>query len=105
MYYIYILRCKDDSLYTGITTDVKRRFYEHLEKTEKCAKYTSTHSVVKIEKVWETETRSLASKLEYNIKKNLTKIQKEDLIKNKYSIKDLLNDRIDYELYKDYKVK
>ena len=102
MYYIYMLRCKDNSLYTGITTDIERRFKEHLEKTKKCAKYTSTHSALKIEKVWQTETRSLASKLEYNIKKNLTKAQKEKLVSNKSSIQDLLKDKIEYELYDKY---
>ena len=29
MYYIYMLRCKDDSIYTGITTDLDRRMKEH----------------------------------------------------------------------------
>lgn len=40
MYYTYILRCKDNSLYTGITTNIKRRLKEHKEKGEKAAKYT-----------------------------------------------------------------
>ena len=37
MYYVYILRCEDDTLYTGITTDVKRRFTEHREDKVKGA--------------------------------------------------------------------
>lgn len=32
MYYIYMLRCKDNSIYTGITTDIARRMKEHLTK-------------------------------------------------------------------------
>ena len=79
MYYTYMIRCKDNSIYTGITTDIKRRWEEHCSKEEKCAKYTKTHSVSKIEAVWETETRVLASKLEFRIK-SLTKKQKEELI-------------------------
>ena len=35
-----MLRCKDNSLYTGITTDLARRIEEHLSQGEKCAKYT-----------------------------------------------------------------
>lgn len=35
MYYIYMLRCKDDSIYTGITTDLDRRMKEHFGAGEK----------------------------------------------------------------------
>ncbi|MEG0021347.1 MAG: GIY-YIG nuclease family protein [Bacilli bacterium] len=78
-YYIYILRCEDNSLYTGITNNLEKRLNEHIKKTKKCAKYTLTHSVVKLETFWETNGKSLASKLEYHIKK-LTKKEKEFLI-------------------------
>lgn len=81
MYYTYIIRCTDDSLYTGITTDVKRRFEEHLSQSEKSAKYTRTHKAIKIEALWQSEDRVSASRLEYQIKR-LTKVQKEELIKN-----------------------
>lgn len=43
MYYVYMLRCVDNSIYTGITTNVERRMKEHLERSNKCAKYTRTH--------------------------------------------------------------
>ena len=43
MYYTYMLRCTDDSIYTGITTDLKRRMDEHFTQGEKCAKYTKRH--------------------------------------------------------------
>ena len=78
-YYTYILRCTDESLYTGITTDIKKRMAEHFGKTEKCAKYTRSHTAEKLEAVWESEGRSAASKLEYRIKQ-LTKKQKQKLI-------------------------
>ena len=77
-YYIYIIRCDDNSLYTGITTDLSRRFSQHQTKTG--AKYTRTHQVVKIEAFWQVSGRSEATKLECKIKK-LTKMQKENLIK------------------------
>ena len=79
MYYTYMLRCEDNSIYTGITIDIERRMKEHFEKTEKCAKYTRRHSAKKIECAWQTENRVLASKLEYAIK-HLPKTEKEKII-------------------------
>ena len=98
MYYTYMLRCKDNSLYTGITTDLKRRLEEHKQKGEKTAKYTMTHDAIKIEIAWESENRVLASRLEFHVK-TLTKKKKEDLIKNPSLLKDYLGDKIDDELY------
>lgn len=98
MYYVYMLRCEDNSLYTGITTDLERRFEEHLSKNKKCAKYTSNHSVKKIESAWITENRVSASKLEYHIKKTLSKHQKEELIR-KNNLQELLSHKIDVSKY------
>lgn len=80
MYYTYMLRCEDNSIYTGIATDLERRMNEHFEKSKKCAKYTLRHTAKKLECAWQTENRALASKLEYAIKQ-LTKPEKEELIK------------------------
>ena len=77
-YYVYLLRCTDNSLYTGITTDVKRRFAEHLSGGVKGAKYTKTHPPKEIAATWQAENRSVASKLEWRLK-HLTKQQKEAL--------------------------
>ena len=104
MYYTYILRCKDNSLYTGITTDLERRLKEHKEKGEKTAKYTLRHEAVKMEIAWESENRVLSSKLEFNIKK-LTKKQKEELIKNPKMLNEFLGDKIQSELYSKVIVK
>ncbi len=82
-YYIYILRCEDNSLYTGITTDVKRRFTEHTSDKLKGAKYTKAHKPIKIEAVWEAEGKSDALKLEHRIKK-LNKSEKERIIAEGY---------------------
>lgn len=98
MYYVYMLRCMDDSVYTGITTNIDRRMEEHFQKNEKCAKYTLRHSAKKLESVWETQDRKLASKLEYMIKKKLSKSEKEELI-NKDNLKELLKDDIDVDQY------
>ena len=83
MYYVYMLRCEDNSIYTGITTDLKKRMKEHFEKDKKkCAKYTLNHSARKLEYAWHTENRVLASKLEYHIK-TLQKLQKRGIDKNR----------------------
>ena len=66
MYYIYILRCKDKSLYTGITTDVERRFKEHRAGTG--GRYTRSHKPEKIIYREKAETRSDALKREAEIK-------------------------------------
>lgn len=82
-YYIYMLRCNDNSIYTGIAADYKKRFKEHI--SQQGAKYTKTRLPIKIERVWKAEGRSLASKIEYFIK-SLTKKQKEDLLINPLSL-------------------
>lgn len=80
MYYVYILRCEKNCLYTGITRDVEKRFCEHC--MGKGAKYTRTHKPLGVEAVWEAKTKSDASKLEYRIKA-LNKEEKEELITTK----------------------
>lgn len=80
MYYVYLMRCSDNSLYCGITTDLYRRFREHTNKENpKGAKYTHAKEVISIATAWQTEAgRSEASKLEAKLKK-LTKEKKEIL--------------------------
>lgn len=79
MYYTYILRCRDGSLYTGIAADVKKRMAQHFGKTAQCAKYTRSRTPKQLEAVWESENCSMASKLEYRIKQ-LDKAKKQILI-------------------------
>ena len=100
MYYVYMLRCEDNSIYTGITTDVKRRMEEHFSKDKKCAKYTMSHNAKKLERVWETENKVLASKLEYRIKE-LPKGQKEELIKIAQCHTDQDNDKEHIKTFND----
>ncbi len=89
MYFIYIIRCERGELYTGITTDVCRRMREHFGQTEKCAKFTRSHKATALEALWQTENRSLASKLEWSIK-HLTRAQKLELISSGESFGRLL---------------
>ena len=80
MYYLYIIECADRTLYTGITTDLKRRVSEH-NSTKLGAKYTSSRRPVKLVYSRKFKNRSTASKEEALIKK-LKRIQKLELIKN-----------------------
>lgn len=67
MYFVYILKCDNDSLYTGITTDVGRRLAEH--KSGKGARYTRSKGAREIVHVERKKNRSTASKREAEIKK------------------------------------
>jgi len=67
MYLVYIIECGDGSLYTGITTDVERRFREHKDKSG--SHYTSAKKAVRITYTEQHPDRSSASKRELQIKK------------------------------------
>ena len=73
MYYVYLLLCSDQTLYTGITTDLIRRLEEH--KSGKGGHYTRAHGAIKILYSEEYADRSLASKREAKIK-SLTREEK-----------------------------
>ncbi len=79
MYFVYILECKDKSLYTGITTDVDRRFKEHKDGIG--SHYTKAHGAQKIVYKESCKDRSSASKREIEIKK-LSRQMKLNLIEN-----------------------
>ena len=68
MYYVYILKCADKTLYTGITTDINRRLIEH-NSNKLGARYTSSRRPVKIIYSQKFKNRSIASKEEARIKK------------------------------------
>lgn len=77
-WFVYMLRCADNSLYTGITTDLERRLNEH-NFTEKAAKYTRCRRPVNIVYSEPAEDKPAAHKREWVIKQ-LNKHQKEELI-------------------------
>ncbi len=67
MYYVYILQCNNGTLYTGITTDVERRFNEHQRGIG--SNYTRSNGAHRIVYVEKQKNRSAASKREAAIKK------------------------------------
>lgn len=74
MYYLYILECADDTLYTGVTVDVERRVREH-NASKLGAKYTRSRRPVKLVYSKKYRNRSLATKAECRMKK-LTRAEK-----------------------------
>ena len=79
MNYTYMLRCDDNTIYTGYTNDLNKRMKSHFSDDKEHAKYTKTHRPKKLEIAWQTKEKSNACSLEYYIK-TLTKSEKEDLI-------------------------
>ena len=79
MYHLYIIKCSDQTLYTGITTDLKRRVFEH-NNSKLGAKYTSARRPVELVYSRKFKNRSLASQEEARIKK-MRRVDKLKLIK------------------------
>ena len=78
-WFVYILRCADDSLYTGVALDVNKRLDQHNGIDKNGAKYTQARRPVELVYQELSASRSAACKREYAIK-SLTKQQKETLI-------------------------
>ena len=77
-WYLYILRCKDDTLYTGITTDEEKRLEAH--RTGKGAKYTRGRSPLELVYRESCGSHSDALKREHQVKM-LTREEKQNLIR------------------------
>lgn len=89
MYYFYIVRCSDNSLYCGQTNNLQKRIKEHNFDKTKSAKYTKIRRPVKLIYFEEYLTLQLAMKREFQIKK-WTRVKKEALINgNKLLLKKL----------------
>ena len=80
-WYVYVVMCNDDTLYTGITTDIERRVEEH-NSGNRGAKYTRSRRPVTLVYHVAHPDRSTASKEEFKFKK-LSRKKKIDIIYNK----------------------
>lgn len=96
MYYTYMIRCKDNSIYTGMTKNIEERYNKHLKRNG--AKYTKSHQAEKLEIAWSCKNKSLACKLEYQLKQ-LTKTQKESIIKGE-KLTTYLKGKVDGRRYR-----
>ena len=69
MYFVYLIRCRGDTLYAGITTDLPRRMRQHRGELPGGATYTRSHPALALEAAWRAADRSAASKLEAQLKR------------------------------------
>ncbi|MBX0287024.1 GIY-YIG nuclease family protein [Haloarcula salinisoli] len=77
-HYAYVVRCSDDTFYTGYTTDVERRVREH--DADEGAKYTRGRTPVELVHVERFDSKSAAMSREYEIKQ-LSRTEKETLVR------------------------
>ncbi len=82
-YFVYIVECSDKSLYTGITTDVKRRIKQHNGILKGGATYTSGRNPVVLKYKEKVKSRSVATKREHEIKKLTHKEKLKLILKNR----------------------
>ena len=80
-WFVYLIRAKDNSLYCGVTKDVKRRFEEHQSNTQKTAKYLRGKHPLTLACSFQVKTKEEAFSIEWKIKQ-WPKTKKEALCHN-----------------------
>ena len=88
-WYLYLVRCRDGSLYTGISTDVARRFARHREEGAAGAKYLKGRGPLTLVFKKKLGSNSLALKVERRVKK-LSRAKKEALVRNGKGISQII---------------
>ena len=88
-WHIYMVRCRDGSLYIGITTDVTHRFAEHQKNNGAGAKYLRGRGYLRLVFQRKLGGRSLALGAESRVKK-LSKARKEELLKDNSRIDEII---------------
>jgi putative endonuclease len=86
---VYMLRDQLGSLYTGITTDVSRRFDEHVKGGKRGAKYTRARKNLVLVYRCSLGSRSLAARAEYRLKR-CRKAGKESIIEDQPDSEELM---------------
>ncbi|GJQ22833.1 MAG: hypothetical protein HBSAPP01_06230 [Candidatus Brocadia sapporoensis] len=87
-WFLYMIRCKHGKLYTGVTTDVERRFVEHTRNNKKGAKCLRGKAPLTLVMKKKIGSKSMALKIESRVKR-LSKIKKEMLVDGKIKVKEL----------------
>ena len=88
-WYLYLLRCHDGSFYTGISTDVARRFAQHQREGSAGSKHLKGRGPLTLVFKKKLGSNSLALKVERRVKK-LSKARKEDLIRANTRIDEII---------------
>lgn len=91
-FYLYIIRCADGTLYTGITTDVDKRLAEH-ESGGRGAKYLRGRGPLEVLLSRPVGDRASALRLEYRVKQ-LSRSQKLEVVAGSLKLEDLLQDQV-----------
>ena len=94
MYFVYMLRCRGGSLYTGIAADMEKRLRQHASGGAACAKYTRAHPPEAIAALWQAENHAAAARLEAFIK-TLPPEKKRCLAAGETAPEALFADRLD----------
>ncbi len=89
IWYLYMIRCGDDTLYTGITTDVDRRFAEHQSGGPRAARYLKGRGPLQLVLKLNAGSRESALKLELRIK-SLSRARKETLLRHPETLQEIL---------------
>ncbi len=89
VWHLYVVRCHDGNLYTGITTNVARRFVEHQGSGDTGAKYLRGRGPLVLVFQKKLGSRSLALGVESKVKK-LSKARKEELIRTRENIEVII---------------
>ena len=92
---VYVIRCADNSLYTGISTDVERRLKQHREGRGG-ARYLKGRAPLSLEFSLPVGDRSEASRIEYQLKQ-LSKPEKERLLKQPEALRKHIHGILDAE--------
>ena len=82
-WYLYLIRCRDDTLYTGISTDVDRRFAQHQSEGHAGSRYLKGRGPLRLVFKEKLGSRSLALKVEHRVKR-MAKARKEKLVRVGY---------------------
>lgn len=88
-WHIYLIRTRHGDLYTGIATDVARRFADHQSQGARCAKYLRGRAPLRLVFECPVGDRSLAQTLEARVKR-LPRVKKELLVRRNPGIRELL---------------
>jgi putative endonuclease len=96
IYYLYILECSNNSLYIGYTTDIERRYREHVEGSAKC-KYTRSFPPKQLAACWQFDTKiGEILRLEKKLKQ-LSKHDKHALIRHPEDLDAITNLKFEFK--------
>jgi putative endonuclease len=88
-WYLYLIRYRDGSIYTGISTDVNRRFLQHQKPSKGGSKYLKGRGPLELVFQAKVGNYSLASKVEFKIKK-LPKDKKEKILRDTHYLDEII---------------